>query len=141
MPSPNPTLRQQVIRVYKGAHNILHSPQTQHSNPITPELLFMGREYPKGYDYYRTRLHKAFISQAHLDDEEAIRNGIKRAEFVKKGIKLPFTKQAKNLLMSFLRDGSTVRKGFSRHGYFQLTTARYYLKRYRTLRQRYDPIK
>ncbi|KAH8727258.1 hypothetical protein GQ44DRAFT_704744 [Phaeosphaeriaceae sp. PMI808] len=45
----------------------------------------MGREYPQGYDYYRTRLHKAFASQRHLEDEEQIKKGIQRAEFVKKG--------------------------------------------------------
>jgi hypothetical protein len=45
----------------------------------------MGREYPQGYDYYRTRLHKAFTSQKHLEDEEQIKKGILRAEFVKKG--------------------------------------------------------
>jgi hypothetical protein len=45
----------------------------------------MGREYPLGYDYYRKRLHKAFYSQRHITDEEQIRKGIARAEFVKKG--------------------------------------------------------
>ncbi|KAJ5898990.1 LYR motif-containing protein 5A [Penicillium taxi] len=71
----NPELRRQVINVYK-------------------ELLFMGREYPLGYKYFRNRLHHAFTSQANLQDEEQIRNGIARAE--------------------------------------------YYLKRYRTLKQRYE---
>jgi hypothetical protein len=52
------------------------------------ELLFMGREYPLGYDYYRTRLHKAFASQRHLTDEEQIKKGIQRAEFVQKGERL-----------------------------------------------------
>jgi hypothetical protein len=52
---------------------------------IKEDLLFMGREYPQGYDYFRTRLHKAFASQRHLEDEEQIRKGIERAEFVKKG--------------------------------------------------------
>ncbi|PYH91474.1 LYR motif-containing protein 5A [Aspergillus ellipticus CBS 707.79] len=79
-----PELRAQVINIYK-------------------ELLFLGRNYPLGYDYYRTRLHKAFSSQAHLDNEEQIRKGIARAEFVKKG-----------------------------------ELSRYYLKRYRTLKQRYE---
>jgi hypothetical protein len=46
----------------------------------------MGREYPQGYDYYRTRLHKAFSSQKDVTDEEQIKKGIKRAEFVKKGM-------------------------------------------------------
>ncbi|OCL07826.1 hypothetical protein AOQ84DRAFT_294360 [Glonium stellatum] len=67
MTSPNPNLRYQVIRLYK-------------------ELLYMGREYPLGYDYFRQRLHKAFASQANLRDDEQIRRGIERAEFVKKEI-------------------------------------------------------
>ncbi|CAG5149817.1 uncharacterized protein ALTATR162_LOCUS2456 [Alternaria atra] len=67
MTSPNPALRHQVIRIYK-------------------DLLFMGREYPQGYDYFRTRLHKAFASQQHLTDEAKIKQGIERAEYVKKEI-------------------------------------------------------
>ncbi|KAL1960169.1 hypothetical protein VTO42DRAFT_8712 [Malbranchea cinnamomea] len=61
------SLRHQVINIYK-------------------ELLFMGREYPLGYRYFRDRLHRAFASQAHLTDEDKIREGIRRAEFVKKEI-------------------------------------------------------
>ncbi|GFF41237.1 putative LYR family protein [Aspergillus udagawae] len=71
----NPELRRQVINIYK-------------------ELLYLGREYPLGYDYFRQRLHKAFSGQAHLTDEEQIRTGVARAQ--------------------------------------------YYLKRYRTLKQRYE---
>ncbi|CAN9147163.1 unnamed protein product [Alternaria alternata] len=66
MASPNPALRHQVIRIYK-------------------DLLFMGREYPQGYDYFRTRLHKAFTSQKNLTDEAKIKQDIERAEYVKKG--------------------------------------------------------
>jgi hypothetical protein len=62
----NPELKREVIRIYK-------------------ELLYLGREYPLGFDYFRPRLHKAFASQASLEDEEAIRQGIRRAEYVKKG--------------------------------------------------------
>ncbi|KAA8644563.1 uncharacterized protein ATNIH1004_008768 [Aspergillus tanneri] len=50
------------------------------------ELLFLGRNYPLGYDYFRKRLHRAFSQQAQLSDEEQIRKGIARAEFVKKEI-------------------------------------------------------
>ncbi|EOA89741.1 uncharacterized protein SETTUDRAFT_26068 [Exserohilum turcica Et28A] len=75
MAASNTPLRYQVMRIYK-------------------ELLYMGREYPLGYEYFRTRLHRAFASQRHLTDEVKIKQGIERAE--------------------------------------------YYLKRYRTLRQRYD---
>ncbi|KAJ5217205.1 hypothetical protein N7468_010213 [Penicillium chermesinum] len=63
----NAELRRQVVNVYK-------------------ELLFLGREYPLGYKYFRDRLHRAFAGQAHLQDEEEIRKGIARAEFVKKGM-------------------------------------------------------
>ncbi|KAF2087169.1 hypothetical protein K490DRAFT_42903 [Saccharata proteae CBS 121410] len=61
-----PSLRHQVVRIYK-------------------ELLYLGREYPLGYDYFQPRLHKAFASQAGLTDETEIRKGIERAEYVKKG--------------------------------------------------------
>lgn len=60
-------LRYQVIHVYK-------------------ELLEMGKHYPLGFDYFRPRLHKAFMSQASETNEEKIKEGIKRAEYVKKEI-------------------------------------------------------
>ncbi len=50
------------------------------------DLLNLGREYPLGYQYFRTRLHTAFASQASVEDEEEIKKGIERAEFVKKGM-------------------------------------------------------
>ncbi|KAI4130391.1 MAG: hypothetical protein LQ347_003399 [Umbilicaria vellea] len=86
MATINPALRQQVLNIYK-------------------ELLYLGREYPLGYSYFKPRLHKAFASQAELKDVEEIKKGIERAEFVKKEVE-----------------------------------ALYYLKRYRTLRQRYEKI-
>ncbi|KAJ9658941.1 hypothetical protein H2201_007591 [Coniosporium apollinis] len=67
MSSSSPSLRHQVIRIYK-------------------ELLYLGREYPLGYDYFKPRLHKAFSSQAGLKDEDKIKQGIERAEYVKKEI-------------------------------------------------------
>ncbi|KAL2167308.1 hypothetical protein VTG60DRAFT_1437 [Thermothelomyces hinnuleus] len=82
--APNPELRRQVIAIYK-------------------QLLYLGRDYPQGYDFFRPRLHRAFMAKAHLTDENEIREGIARAEFVRKEIE-----------------------------------ALYYLKRYRTLRKRYD---
>ncbi|KAI1363473.1 complex 1 protein [Xylaria arbuscula] len=67
MSTPNPELRRQVVAIYK-------------------ELLHLGKEYPLGFSYFRPRLHRAFISNAHMRDEEDIRKGIERAEFVKKEI-------------------------------------------------------
>jgi hypothetical protein len=52
---------------------------------MTTELLHMGREYPLGYDYFRPRLHKAFMANAGLTDEEAIKKGLEKAEYIKKG--------------------------------------------------------
>jgi hypothetical protein len=49
------------------------------------ELLYLGRDYPLGYDYFRPRLHKAFMSKAEERDDEAIKKGLAHAEFVKKG--------------------------------------------------------
>ncbi|GAB7353878.1 hypothetical protein MBLNU459_g4233t1 [Dothideomycetes sp. NU459] len=66
MSSPSP-LRFRVIRIYK-------------------ELLYLGREYPLGYDYFRPRLHKAFASKSGLKDENDIKKGIEAAEYVKKEI-------------------------------------------------------
>lgn len=53
---------------------------------MNTELLFLGRDYPLGYIYYRDRLHRAFWSNRELANDEDIRQGVKRAEFVKKEI-------------------------------------------------------
>ncbi|KAI1455380.1 hypothetical protein F4805DRAFT_435980 [Annulohypoxylon moriforme] len=66
MSARNPELRQQVIAIYK-------------------QLLYLGRDYPQGFSYFRPRLHKAFMANAHLRDEEAIRNAIAKADYVRKG--------------------------------------------------------
>ena len=77
-------LRYDVIRIYKGislqasSHNIdIHD---------SAELLYLGREYPLGYDYFRNGLRKAFKAKSGLQDEEEIKKGIASAEYVKKGI-------------------------------------------------------
>ncbi|KAG6356298.1 hypothetical protein INS49_015685 [Diaporthe citri] len=63
----NPELRKQVIAIYK-------------------QLLYLGRDYPSGYQFFRPRLHRAFMANAGLRDEEKIKDGIKRADFVRKEI-------------------------------------------------------
>jgi hypothetical protein len=79
------------------------SPPANTDAPTPTELLYLGREYPLGFAYFRPRLHRAFASRAAVRDEAEIRQGIEKAEYVKKEIE-----------------------------------ALYYLKRYRTLRKRYD---
>jgi hypothetical protein len=36
------------------------------------QLLYLGREYPQGYDYFRTRLKRAFSKNKHVSDPEKI---------------------------------------------------------------------
>ncbi len=88
----NPALRQQVIRIYKGDLQSsfefpIHLKTTAKLNSRRlAELLNLGKDYPQGYQYFQSRLHKAFASQASLQDEKEIRKGIERAEYVKKEV-------------------------------------------------------
>ena len=45
----------------------------------------MGKDYPLGYDYFRPRLHKAFMAKAGIRDHDEIRKALRQAEYVKKG--------------------------------------------------------
>ena len=85
----NVELRRQVINIYKGRQReqtTFPSSWNTDSSFSWIELLEMGKSYPLGYSYFRPRLHKAFASQIHLTDDEEIRKGIQRAEYVKKEI-------------------------------------------------------
>ena len=95
MKPPNPQLRHQVIAIYKGpSHHTLRTPNAlgashammkpHRANPPA-ELLYLGREYPLGYEYFRPRLHRAFMGKAGLQNEDEIRKGIAAADYVKKG--------------------------------------------------------
>ena len=82
-------LRHQVIHVYKGrvADPVLVMCGICFSDShIYPELLSLGKEYPLGYDYFRSRLHRAFKSQSHLQDEADILKAIERAQYVQREI-------------------------------------------------------
>lgn len=48
-------------------------------------LLFLGRDWPQGYhDYFRPRLHAAFMKSANLTKKKEIEGAIGRAEFMVK---------------------------------------------------------
>ncbi|RMY77175.1 hypothetical protein D0864_01822 [Hortaea werneckii] len=98
-------LRHEVIRVYR-------------------ELLYLGREYPLGYDYFRPRLHKAFMAKSGLQDEEQIRKGIEQAEYVKKEVEAMLDSLARKMVSKYI---ITADAGF-----------RYYLKKYRALSRAYS---
>ncbi|KAF2214361.1 hypothetical protein CERZMDRAFT_95633 [Cercospora zeae-maydis SCOH1-5] len=87
------SLRHDVIRIYKGKSSSSNTTQPttrqEHDSDLPrlhSELLYLGRDYPLGYSYFRPRLHKAFMSKASLSDEDQIRKGIAQAEYVKKEI-------------------------------------------------------
>ncbi|TDH09968.1 hypothetical protein EPR50_G00092770 [Perca flavescens] len=56
-------LRAEVVRLYKN-------------------LLYLGREYPKGGEYFRARLRAAFSKNRCVQEPEKIRELISRGEFV-----------------------------------------------------------
>lgn len=66
-------------------------------------LLHLGKDWPKGYDFFRDRLKKAFLKNKDVSDPEQIEKMIKHGEYVKKEIE-----------------------------------ALYMLKKYRTLKRRYE---
>ncbi|XP_027230310.1 electron transfer flavoprotein regulatory factor 1 [Penaeus vannamei] len=59
--------RSQVIQLYKN-------------------LLYLGREYPMGYEYFREKLKRAFMKNREVTDPEQIKVLIGRGEFVIKEI-------------------------------------------------------
>ncbi|KAK4128008.1 hypothetical protein N657DRAFT_542166, partial [Parathielavia appendiculata] len=83
--APNPELRRQVIAIYKRKSSSISLPPAMvNFTSLTHKLLYLGRDYPQGYDYFRPRLHRAFMAKAGLTDEGEIRKGIARADFVRK---------------------------------------------------------
>ncbi|XP_066210352.1 electron transfer flavoprotein regulatory factor 1 [Saccopteryx leptura] len=45
-------------------------------------LLYLGRDYPKGADYFKRRLKNAFLKNKDVKDPEKIKELIKRGEYV-----------------------------------------------------------
>ncbi|RKF61713.1 NADH-ubiquinone oxidoreductase complex 1/LYR family protein [Erysiphe neolycopersici] len=62
-----PNLKLQAINIYK-------------------ELLYLGREYPLGYCYFRQRLRNVFYRKSTLTKECEIRDAIKQAQYAKREI-------------------------------------------------------
>ncbi|XP_043943612.1 electron transfer flavoprotein regulatory factor 1 [Protopterus annectens] len=56
-------MRSEVIKLYKN-------------------LLYLGREYPKGSEYFRSRLKSAFMKNKNVTDPEKIKELIARGEYV-----------------------------------------------------------
>ncbi|KAJ3305830.1 hypothetical protein HDV03_000939 [Kappamyces sp. JEL0829] len=77
-------LRRQVIQLYK-------------------ELLWIGREYPKGFHYFRAGLHRSFMKKAHLEDAKEIQKAIDHGRFVYKELEaLWFLKKYRTMKARYL---------------------------------------
>ncbi|KAK9476780.1 hypothetical protein V1514DRAFT_284521 [Lipomyces japonicus] len=57
------SLRYQVLRQYK-------------------ELLYMGRDYPQGYKYFRDKLHDGFMKNSALSDSSQILAKLQFGEYM-----------------------------------------------------------
>jgi len=69
------------------------------------KLLYLGREYPKGADYFRSRLKAAFLKNKDVKDPEKIKQLIARGEFVMKELEaLYFLRKYRALKQRYYSD-------------------------------------
>ncbi|XP_075711765.1 electron transfer flavoprotein regulatory factor 1 [Rhinoderma darwinii] len=80
-------LRGEVVKLYKN-------------------LLFLGREYPKGDIYFKERLKNAFMKNKDVSDPEKIRELIARGEFVIKELEaLYYLRKYRAMKQRYYEDG------------------------------------
>ncbi|XP_073506624.1 electron transfer flavoprotein regulatory factor 1 [Phyllobates terribilis] len=80
-------LRGEVVKLYKN-------------------LIFLGREYPKGEAFFKERLKKAFMKNKDVSDPEKIRELIARGEFVIKELEaLYFLRKYRAMKQRYYEDG------------------------------------
>ncbi|XP_077123315.1 electron transfer flavoprotein regulatory factor 1 [Ranitomeya variabilis] len=83
------------------------------ANPLRGEvvqlyknLLFLGREYPKGEVFFKERLKKAFMKNKDVSDPEKIQELISRGEFVIKELEaLYFLRKYRAMKQRYYEDG------------------------------------
>jgi len=54
-------------------------------------LLYYGKEYPAGYDYFRQKLKNAFLKNSHLEDPTQVKKKIQQGKFVIKELEALYT--------------------------------------------------
>ncbi|KAG6458301.1 hypothetical protein O3G_MSEX010778 [Manduca sexta] len=64
----------------------MSQPQRKAVLNLYKTLLFLGRDWPQGYDLFRKRLHKVFSKNSEETDPNKIKIMIKHGEFVIKEI-------------------------------------------------------
>ncbi|ETE63700.1 LYR motif-containing protein 5, partial [Ophiophagus hannah] len=71
------------------------------------QLLYLGKEYPKGADYFRTRLKAAFLKNKEVKDPEEIKKLIARGKFVIKELEaLYFLRKYRALKQRYYEEDS-----------------------------------
>ncbi|XP_044533565.1 electron transfer flavoprotein regulatory factor 1 [Gracilinanus agilis] len=71
-------------------------------------LLHVGREYPKGADYFKRRLKAAFLKNKDVKDPEKIKELILRGEFVIKELEaLYFLRKYRAMKQRYYQDNET----------------------------------
>ncbi|KAG8176575.1 hypothetical protein JTE90_024238 [Oedothorax gibbosus] len=45
-------------------------------------LLFLGKDYPKGYDYFKTRLKESFLKNKEVKDKAQIEMLLTRGQYI-----------------------------------------------------------
>lgn len=113
------SLRGEVLNLYKNV-SVLDATSTflNQTNPFyctlgllkkniffSFKLLYLGREYPKGADYFRSRLKAAFLKNKDVKDPEQIKQLIARGEFVIKELEaLYFLRKYRALKQRYYSD-------------------------------------
>ncbi|XP_074860685.1 electron transfer flavoprotein regulatory factor 1 [Carettochelys insculpta] len=70
-------------------------------------LLYLGKEYPKGADYFRSRLKTAFLKNKDVKDPEKIKQLIARGEFVIKELEaLYYLRKYRAMKQRYYKDDS-----------------------------------
>jgi len=88
-----------------GATSVLRGEVIQ----LYKNMYFLGREYPKGADWFRTRLHDAFMKNKDETDPEKIKMLIARGEFVCKEVEaLYMLKKYRTLKQRYYEDDDDV---------------------------------
>lgn len=62
--------------------NLWLQKQIPNTSCSSPQLLYLGREYPKGADYFKDRLRAAFAKNKSVQNPEEIKKLIARGEYV-----------------------------------------------------------
>jgi len=68
----------------------------------------MGKDYPEGYDYFRTRLKAAFLKNKSVEDPEMIRVLVARGKYVMKELEAMYQlRRYRTLKQRYYNDSST----------------------------------